>query len=346
MRAPGFRFSGLKTGFSAVKAAGTGLLFDLYLSVMERGLTRRFLCVVVACMGATMVLPAQSAQSPSRMKQFNITVNFENYTVKTQVLGQSKSLSADNERSYLWYSSQKIMETRGGYDGKLIHGIYRAFYLNDQLKERGRIRYGIRQGEWKYWYPDGKLKEVITWKKGFKQGPYALYNDYGQLMARGRFRKDKLHGMFRTYAPGGQLADKKKYRRGEEVTPKKTRSLKREKKLSHRSLHRRAQRRTPCLLKKRRSGAGSNPNRKRILNGRKVLSKSPGRNRNRRKRKNRKVSPRKPEHVCFTAFDRTYFTPLPPGCYPPHERRSALYCYSCKHHDWLHPEPLYDGQLS
>lgn len=230
MRAPGFRFSGLKMGFSAVKAAGTGLLFDLYLSVMERGLTRRFLCVVVACMGATMVLPAQSAQSPSRMKQFNITVNFENYTVKTQVLGQSKSLSADNERSYLWYSSQKIMETRGGYDGKLIHGIYRAFYLNDQLKERGRIRYGIRQGEWKYWYPDGKLKEVITWKKGVKQGPYALYNDYGQLMARGRFRKDKLHGMFRTYAPGGQLADKKKYRRGEEVTPKKTRSLKREKK--------------------------------------------------------------------------------------------------------------------
>ncbi|WP_317897807.1 toxin-antitoxin system YwqK family antitoxin [Aurantibacillus circumpalustris] len=154
------------------------------------------------------------------MKQFNITINFDDYTVKTQMLSHAKDISVNNDRTYMWYAAQKIIETKGGYDGKLIHGTYRSFFLNNQLKEQGQIKYGLRNQEWKYWYADGKLKEVINWKKGVKKGSYYLYNDYGQLMAKGKFKEDKLNGWFYTYGPNGKFVDKKKYKKGDEVQTK------------------------------------------------------------------------------------------------------------------------------
>ncbi|PBQ30237.1 hypothetical protein CNR22_00170 [Sphingobacteriaceae bacterium] len=163
---------------------------------------------------------SQRAIEPQKMKQFNITINFDDYTVKTQMLSQNKNLSVSNDKIYMWYASQKIIETKGGYDGRLIHGIYRSFYLNNQLKEQGQIHYGLRNKQWKYWYPDGMLKEVIHWKNGVKSGTYLLYNDYGQLMARGKFKRDKLHGNFYTYNVNGKVTEKKKYRHGDEKQPK------------------------------------------------------------------------------------------------------------------------------
>jgi antitoxin component YwqK of YwqJK toxin-antitoxin module len=163
---------------------------------------------------------SQKYVEPDQIKQFNITVNYEDYTVKTQMLKNNKSISINNERIYMWYASQKIMETKGGYEGKLIHGKYTSFYLNNQLKEQGHIKYGLRNKEWKYWYADGKLKEIISWKNGVKNGTYCLYNDYGQLMAKSNFKNDKLHGKFYTYGLNGIIIDKKKFKNGEEIIPK------------------------------------------------------------------------------------------------------------------------------
>jgi len=191
----------------------------LYLTMMKGRSLNSSILFFSFCFFSILVR-SQSGIEPSKLKQFNITVNFDEYTVKTQMLNQNKSICVNNDRVYMWYNAQKIIETKGGYDGKLIHGIYRAFYLNNQLKEQGQIRYGLRDREWKYWYADGKLKELITWKNGVKNGTYCLYNDYGELMAKGRFRNDKLHGNFYTYGSNGKVADKKKYKRGEEVVPK------------------------------------------------------------------------------------------------------------------------------
>jgi hypothetical protein len=160
---------------------------------------------------------SQKFVEPDKQKQFNITVNYEDYTVKTQMLSANKEIKISNDKTYLWYGSQKIMETKGGFDGRLIHGKYNAFYLNNQLKEQGMIKYGLKNKEWKYWYPDGKLKEIITWKNGVKNGHYELYNDNGQLMAKGNFRNDKLHGKFFTYGLGGKVTEKKAYKNGDEV---------------------------------------------------------------------------------------------------------------------------------
>ncbi len=174
-----------------------------------------FLCAVYSLNALS-----QKYVEPDKLKQFNITVNHDDYTIKTQMLSQPKELKINNDRIYMWYASQKIMETKGGYEGKLIHGKYTAFYLNNQLKEQGQIRYGLKNKEWKYWYPDGKLREVITWKNGVKSGHYSIYNDYGQLMAKGNFKNDKLHGKFYTYGSTGAVTEKKIYKNGDEVLPK------------------------------------------------------------------------------------------------------------------------------
>jgi hypothetical protein len=152
-----------------------------------------------------------------KQKTANIVVNRDDETVKTQMLNQKSSFVASSDRTYFWFGTQKLMETTGGYDGRLIHGTYASFYLNNQLKEKGHFRYGLRNKEWKYWYPDGKLKEVITWKNGVKNGRYELYNDAGQKMATGCFKNNKLNGTFITYLPAGNILEKKKFKNGEEV---------------------------------------------------------------------------------------------------------------------------------
>lgn len=170
---------------------------------------------------------AQRFVEPDKMKAFNITVNYPDYTVKTQMLKEPKQFKPDVDLTYHWYTSQKIMETKGGYDGKLLHGTYRSFYLNDQLFESGEFKYGVKSGEWKNWYPDGKLKEITNWKKGRKNGSYMLYSDYGKLMAKGTFKDDLLTGTFTTYDNNGNLTSKRKYKKGREII--KTEKVKKEK---------------------------------------------------------------------------------------------------------------------
>jgi antitoxin component YwqK of YwqJK toxin-antitoxin module len=168
----------------------------------------------------TFVTKAQKYVEPGKLKQFNVVVNYDDYTVKTKMLSQTKDLKVNNDLTYMWYASQKIIETKGGYEGKLIHGSYTSFYLSNQLREQGQIKYGLKHGEWKAWYPDGKLKEIITWKNGRKNGNYELYNDLGQRMAKSKFKNDKLNGKFYTYSGNGVIAEKKKYKDGNEVIPK------------------------------------------------------------------------------------------------------------------------------
>jgi hypothetical protein len=48
------------------------------------------------------------------MKSFNITFNYPDYTVKTQMLKEPKKIKPEPDLSYHWYVSQKIMETKSG----------------------------------------------------------------------------------------------------------------------------------------------------------------------------------------------------------------------------------------
>ena len=178
------------------------------------------LYILISCGWGLLCYP-QNYTEPEKIRTFNIVVNYDSYTVKTQMLKENKKVKASEDRTYLWCSGNRIIQTQAGYDGKLIHGYYRSFYYDDnQLRELGTVHYGLKDKEWRFWYADGQLKEVITYKRGKKNGAYRLYNDYGRLMAKGRFKNDQLHGKFYTYNGQAGIAEMKKYRRGTEVRMK------------------------------------------------------------------------------------------------------------------------------
>lgn len=155
----------------------------------------------------------------TKIKSFNIIVNYPDCTVKTQMLKDAKKMEANENYVYHWYASNKIMTTKGGFDGKLLHGYYHCFYLNNNLKESGQFKYGIKNGEWRYWFEDGKLKEIVNWKKGKKNGKYKLYNQVGDLIAESNFKDDKMNGKFKSYS-SGRLVETLKYKDGELVVKK------------------------------------------------------------------------------------------------------------------------------
>lgn len=163
---------------------------------------------------------AQRFIEPEDIKSFNITVNYPDYTVKTQILKNPKKTTTEPEITYHWYTNQTIMETKGGYDGKLLHGYYRSFYLSNQLFQSGEFKYGVKTGTWKNWYPDGKLKENMHWKNGQKNGSYYLYSSEGFMLGEGRFKNDVLTSKFKTYDKNGKVILVQRYKKGELVLPK------------------------------------------------------------------------------------------------------------------------------
>lgn len=167
---------------------------------------------------ASLILTGQQYVEPSKLKTFSIIVNNDDHTIKSSMLNSKRKIStSDLNQNFMWYANHKIFETKGGYDGRLIHGEYRSFFLNGQLRAVGTVRYGLKIKKWKYWHPNGTINEIVSWKRGKKNGTYSIYDELGYLLAKGYFRNDRLHGRFKTYSRQGKVIDKKKYRNGIEI---------------------------------------------------------------------------------------------------------------------------------
>ncbi len=70
-------------------------------------------------------------------------INENDYSIVAEVLAKEKSIPSSADKEYYWYKSNSIMSTKGGYDGKLLHGQYSSFYLNSNLKEKGKYHMGL-----------------------------------------------------------------------------------------------------------------------------------------------------------------------------------------------------------
>lgn len=159
-----------------------------------------------------------------------MVINLEASTQKFELPVKDVKTKVDNELTYSWYKSNQIMQTKGGYDGKLLHGAFAEFYLNNNLKEKGNYKKGLKKGEWKTWYENGQLKEIIKYNNGLIHGKYQSYNEKGELTLDANYKKGKLHGETIRYEKGKNLA-KHKYKNGNEVFPKPEK-IKEEKKSS------------------------------------------------------------------------------------------------------------------
>ena len=149
-------------------------------------------------------------------ESYTIYVNYPDYTVKTDVLSKCKKLKTKIELTYFWYSSNKIMETTGGFDGKILNGPYTSFYLTNNLKEKGYFKRGLKNGEWITWYDNGKIKEINEWQNGLKSKLSRKFDKNGDLIVEAKYKSGKLNGYQTTYE-NGKIIEKRKYKNGIEV---------------------------------------------------------------------------------------------------------------------------------
>lgn len=164
------------------------------------------------------------AQLFKKKETYTVYINTVSSNERAEVLSNKEPVKVVDSLVYYWYSSNKIVETKGGFDGKLLHGQYSSFYLNNQLMEKGMYDKGIKQGKWRAWFDTGVLKEISNWKNGSMNGEYKKYNDKGQLVLSATYKNGKYEGVVTRYEDGKIIAQKN-YKAGmeipmSEVTPK------------------------------------------------------------------------------------------------------------------------------
>lgn len=54
---------------------------------------------------------------------YTIYVNYPDYSIKATVSNTVKKIDVKESLLYYWYSSNKILETKGGYEGKILDGL-------------------------------------------------------------------------------------------------------------------------------------------------------------------------------------------------------------------------------
>lgn len=140
---------------------------------------------------------------------------YQFYTIKPT----GKKPQANESDYYYWFRADTVLVTRNGFDGKLLHGEYRSFYPNKNLKESGQFEYGLKTREWKSWFSSGELQSVIFWRSGKKEGRFQEFSPDGQKLRSGQYKEDKLSGYISAYS-GDSVARKQFYRDGKPVVEK------------------------------------------------------------------------------------------------------------------------------
>lgn len=150
---------------------------------------------------------------------YTVYLNDITGSLKAEVVLENRELKVDDRLTYYWYSSNKILLTKGGYDGKLLSGNYSSYYLSNSLKEKGVFSNGLKDKQWRAWYENGNLKEICDWNDGLKDGRNKKFSAAGNLISETSYSKGLLHGNEIIYE-GDKVVSKKKYKHGVEVLPK------------------------------------------------------------------------------------------------------------------------------
>lgn len=142
-----------------------------------------------------------------------ISINYPDSTVFAEVYHGEKEIKPKIDRYYIWYRANDIKITKGGFDGRLIHGDYIVYYHDKSLKEKGKVNKGQKKGRWIRWYHNGEIYEIMHWKNGLQHGNFQTFDHKGKLESEGNHKNGKLHGNVLTYK-NEILVSIKKYKNG------------------------------------------------------------------------------------------------------------------------------------
>jgi antitoxin component YwqK of YwqJK toxin-antitoxin module len=153
----------------------------------------RFLVTGFCCL---LFAQALLAQESTYSRKVNICRG--DTMIVAELLNNSKSPTISPMRYYYWFSANGIHVNKGGYSGILLHGQYTEYDKNNNLLQKGNLKYGNKIGIWMCWYPSGKVKEIMHYKGGMLSGKCMKYEPDGKLCSSGFYLKDKLKKEFLT----------------------------------------------------------------------------------------------------------------------------------------------------
>ncbi len=150
-------------------------------------------------LGFCITTKAQYLDDSFDINDYKHTINLADHKIVFQAKPTKIPKSLHPQKKYYWYASNQIQTTQGGYSGKLLNGNYSAFYLNNNLKEKGVFKGGLKEGEWNNWSEGGVLIETNHYKNGILNGQFFTYDQTGKLFREGNYRDGKIDGVFKTH---------------------------------------------------------------------------------------------------------------------------------------------------
>jgi hypothetical protein len=187
---------------------------------MDKKIKRHFLQRFFECL-AILVLLMSTTGTTHAQRGFDITsnnriiINYTDRIVYAEVRNRKLNQKPKDKYFYYWYNANDIKKTKGGFDGKLLHGKYTEFYSNKNLKTQGTFRNGIKHGTWKSWHTNGQFSEVVKWKKKGTVGEFNAFDENGDLIRTGTYKNDRLDGLVREKVDEKFI--KKRYKDGVQV---------------------------------------------------------------------------------------------------------------------------------
>jgi hypothetical protein len=94
---------------------------------------------------------------------------------------------------YAWYFNNRIHYSFNNHSGRLLHGLYSAYYPNDNLKSKGNYFYGTKDGIWYTWDMLGNIISISTWNKGLESGSFVLFYTNKNIHKKLNYKQGELH---------------------------------------------------------------------------------------------------------------------------------------------------------
>jgi hypothetical protein len=191
-------------------------------------MSRIFIFSVISLFIGTKDISIRNHFSEEQSKTYMVYINYPDYSVHANVLFDSEKIHAKIGYTYYWYTDNDIKQTDGGFDGKLLHGEYKSFYLNKNLKEQGIFCRGLKEGEWKTWFANGKIHEIIHFKNSLEHGSYEVYDEVGNMVSKSNFKNGVQDGKVISYQKG-KVDTIIIYKKGQVVMPKSSKHIDKDK---------------------------------------------------------------------------------------------------------------------
>lgn len=138
-------------------------------------------------------------------------INNDTCIIKMDIIKDvsSKKPGLKKTLTYYWYNNNQLHQSQSDYYGNLLHGNYYEFYIDNNLKLKGKFHKGLKDNEWKYWRNDATLKKIIHWKHGVVDGDVFYYDTKGVLELKEEYKNGNLNGKIVKYLNGKPIWQQK-----------------------------------------------------------------------------------------------------------------------------------------